>query len=85
MERGYGRPHNRWPFSGKVTFTILAIWLTVLSSLISIKTITFTLTSTIVKPALKIIFEGRRGSNDQSDAAIDDVSLHPGNCAGISY
>ncbi|CAL8312748.1 unnamed protein product [Gadus morhua 'NCC'] len=30
----------------------------------------------------RIIFEGRRGSNDQSDAAIDDVSLRPGHCAG---
>ncbi|XP_030219477.1 zonadhesin isoform X1 [Gadus morhua] len=31
----------------------------------------------------RIIFEGRRGSNDQSDAAIDDVSLRPGHCADI--
>uniref|UniRef100_A0A3P8XNC2 Zonadhesin n=1 Tax=Esox lucius TaxID=8010 RepID=A0A3P8XNC2_ESOLU len=29
----------------------------------------------------KIIFEGRRGTTDQSDVAIDDVSLHRGSCA----
>ncbi|XP_036940657.1 zonadhesin-like isoform X2 [Acanthopagrus latus] len=33
--------------------------------------------------AFRIIFEGRRGSNDQSDVAIDDVSLHRGRCADL--
>ncbi|KAL0965981.1 hypothetical protein UPYG_G00289030 [Umbra pygmaea] len=32
----------------------------------------------------KIIFEGRRGTTDQSDVAIDDVSLHHGRCANLS-
>ncbi|KAL0965982.1 hypothetical protein UPYG_G00289040 [Umbra pygmaea] len=32
----------------------------------------------------KIIFEGRRGTTDQSDVAIDDVSLHHGHCANLS-
>uniref|UniRef100_A0A673AX30 MAM domain-containing protein n=1 Tax=Sphaeramia orbicularis TaxID=375764 RepID=A0A673AX30_9TELE len=30
----------------------------------------------------QVIFEGRRGSNDRSDVAIDDVKLHHGPCAG---
>ena len=32
----------------------------------------------------KIIFEGQRGKGDRSDIAIDDMSLHPGNCSGTS-
>ncbi|XP_041697305.1 IgGFc-binding protein [Coregonus clupeaformis] len=31
----------------------------------------------------QIIFEGRRGTTDQSDVAIDDVSLHRGQCEDL--
>uniref|UniRef100_A0A673B178 Uncharacterized protein n=1 Tax=Sphaeramia orbicularis TaxID=375764 RepID=A0A673B178_9TELE len=33
----------------------------------------------------QIVFEGRRGSNDRSDVAIDDVKLHHGPCAGNNF
>ncbi|GAA6071021.1 MAM and LDL-receptor class A domain-containing protein 1 isoform X4 [Tachysurus ichikawai] len=31
----------------------------------------------------RILFEGRRGHNEMSDVAVDDVSFHRGTCAGI--
>ncbi|KAK1878895.1 MAM and LDL-receptor class A domain containing protein 2 [Dissostichus eleginoides] len=34
--------------------------------------------------AFQVIFEGRIGSNDQSDVAIDDVSLHRGHCRDLA-
>ena len=30
----------------------------------------------------QIMFEGRRGSNEESDVAIDDVKLYHGRCSG---
>ncbi|XP_072771353.1 uncharacterized protein [Nerophis lumbriciformis] len=37
-----------------------------------------------VTRSFQIIFEGRRGSNDESDVAIDDVALYPGQCSELS-
>ncbi|KAK5859922.1 hypothetical protein PBY51_021438 [Eleginops maclovinus] len=34
--------------------------------------------------AFQVIFEGRIGSTDQSDVAIDDVSLHRGHCRDLA-
>ncbi|XP_054624523.1 MAM and LDL-receptor class A domain-containing protein 1-like isoform X2 [Dunckerocampus dactyliophorus] len=37
-----------------------------------------------VTRAFQIIIEGRRGSNEESDVAIDDVTLYHGQCSGLS-
>ncbi|XP_077371361.1 MAM and LDL-receptor class A domain-containing protein 1 [Festucalex cinctus] len=37
-----------------------------------------------VKGDFQIIIEGRRGSNEESDVAIDDVTLHNGQCSELS-
>uniref|UniRef100_A0A3Q2ZN97 Zonadhesin-like n=1 Tax=Hippocampus comes TaxID=109280 RepID=A0A3Q2ZN97_HIPCM len=37
-----------------------------------------------VKGAFQIIIEGRRGSNERSDVAIDDVTLYSGHCSGLT-
>ncbi|XP_033994166.1 zonadhesin-like isoform X1 [Trematomus bernacchii] len=38
----------------------------------------------VTSGAFQVIFEGRIGSNDQSDVAIDDVSLHRGHCRDLA-
>lgn len=34
--------------------------------------------------SLQVIFEGRRGTTELSDVAVDDISLYRGSCAGVT-
>ena len=86
MERGDGRAHANWDFPGTTTTTSAGLCMDPI--LLSFRVTggrpgcKITLRLKQLFTSLQIIFEGRRGSTEQSDVAIDDVKLYYGPCTG---